>query len=297
MFGRLLTAMVTPFDEQGNLDLSCLPMLIDHLLTNGTEGLVVCGTTGESPTLTHEEKMELFSKTVEYVHGKVPIIAGTGGYDTKSAVNFTREVDQLGVDGFLQVTPFYNKPSQEGLYRHFKEIAEATDKPVIIYNIPGRTAVNVQVDTMVRLAKIPNIVAVKESSGDFAQISRMISETPDDFMVYSGDDKYALPIMALGGTGVVSVAAHVVGKAMGEMVAAFFSGDLHLAQVLHHQLFPVFEGLFRTTNPVLVKEALGLIGIPVGSVRLPLVPATLPEKQAIMADLARWIPEIHAKLI
>ena len=293
MFGRLLTAMVTPFDEKGALDLSLLPRLIDHLLTTGTEALVVCGTTGESPTLSHEEKLELFAAAVEIVHGRVPIIAGTGGYDTKSATNLTREADRLGVDGFLQVAPYYNKPSQEGLYRHFREIAEATDKPVIIYNIPGRTGVNVQVDTMARLALVDNIVAVKESSGDFTQISRMIAETPADFAVYSGDDKYALPIMALGGAGVVSVAAHVVGAAMSEMLKAVFAGDLAFAQARHHELFPVFEGLFRTTNPVLVKEALGLFGIPVGSVRLPLVPATPNEQQTLRKDLAGRIPEIQ----
>ncbi len=293
MFGRLITAMVTPFDEKGELDLSRLPRLIDHLLSTGTEGLVVCGTTGESPTLSHDEKLALFSATVEYVSGKVPVIAGTGGYDTRSAVEFTREVDKLGVDGFLQVSPYYNKPSQEGLYRHFREIAGSTDKPVIIYNIPGRTSVNVQVETMVRLAGIPNIVAAKESSGDFAQISRMISETPDDFMVYSGDDKYALPIMALGGTGVVSVAAHVVGNAMSDMVNAFFAGDLSTARNLHHELFPVFEGLFRTTNPVLVKEALNLIGVPVGSVRLPLVSATTNEKQELKEVLSKWTSEVQ----
>ena len=293
MFGRLITAMVTPFDQKGELDLSRLPRLIDHLLSTGTEGLVICGTTGESPTLSHVEKLALFSATVEYVAGKVPVIAGTGGYDTRSAVQFTREVDKLGVDGFLQVSPYYNKPTQEGLFQHFKEIAGSTDKPVIIYNIPGRTAVNVQVETMVRLAGIPNIVATKESSGDFAQISRMISETPDDFMVYSGDDKYALPIMALGGTGVVSVAAHVVGNAMSDMVNAFFAGDLSKARNLHHELFPVFEGLFRTTNPVLVKESLNLIGVPVGSVRLPLVSATTKEKQELKEVLSKWAPEIQ----
>ncbi len=290
MFGRLITAMVTPFDEKGELDLSRLPRLIDHLLSSGTEGLVVCGTTGESPTLSHEEKLALFSATVSYVAGRVPVIAGTGGYDTRSAVKFTHEADQLGVDGFLQVAPYYNKPSQEGLYQHFKSIAECTTKPVIIYNIPGRTSVNVQVETMARLSEVPNIVAVKESSGDFVQISRMISETPADFMVYSGDDKFALPVMALGGTGVVSVAAHVVGHQMAKMVGAFFRGDLATARNLHHELFPIFEGLFRTTNPVLVKEALNMIGVPVGSVRLPLVPATSKEKQELQEVLMKWTP-------
>lgn len=292
MFGRLMTAMVTPFDENGNLDLTKLSKLVDHLLNNGTETLVVCGTTGESPTLTHEEKIELFATTVRLVAGRAKVIAGTGSYDTRQAMNFTKEVDKLGVDGFLQVAPYYNKPSQEGLYRHFREIAETTDKPVIIYNIPGRTSINVQVETIQRLAKVPNILGVKESSGDFVQISRLIAETPEEFLVYSGDDKYALPIIALGGAGVVSVAAHVVGKPLAEMLTAAFTGDLARARQLHHRLMPIFEGLFRTANPVLVKTALNMIGVPVGSVRLPLVPATDTETRALVADLAAWYPAI-----
>ncbi len=291
MFGSLITAMVTPFDENGNLDLGKLPRLVDHLLETGTEALVVCGTTGESPTLSHDEKLDLFAAVVEVAAGRVPIIAGTGGNDTRAVANLTREAERLGVDGFLQVAPYYNKPSQEGLYRHFREIAEVTDKPVIIYNIPGRTSVNVQVETMVRLAEIENIVAVKESSGDFVQISRMISETPEDFAVYSGDDKYALPILALGGVGLVSVAAHVVGRSLHKMLKAFLEGDVRTAQMLHHELFPVFEGLFRTTNPVLVKAALELLGIPVGSVRLPLASISESEQQQLLLDLRGWIPE------
>lgn len=288
MFGRLLTAMVTPFTEDFQLDLGRLHALVEHLIGTGTTALVVCGTTGESPTLTHEEKLLLFAETVKLCAGRIPVIAGTGSYNTAEAAAFTKEVDALGVAGFLQVAPYYNKPSQEGLYRHFATVAEMTDKPILIYNIPGRTSVNVSVETMLRLAQIPSIVGVKESSGDFTQISRMIGETPDNFVVYSGDDKYTLPILALGGVGIVSVASHVAGMQISQMMEAFFAHDSVAAMHAHHALMPLYEELFRTSNPVLVKEALGMVDIPVGGVRLPLVEATQEERRSLRRILSRY---------
>ncbi|PWI58231.1 4-hydroxy-tetrahydrodipicolinate synthase [Sulfoacidibacillus thermotolerans] len=285
MFGQLVTAMVTPFDDSLELALDRLPKLIDHLIATGTTGLVVSGTTGESATLTHREKLTLFEETVRHVNGRIPVIAGTGGNNTAEAIAFTKEVDQLHVDAFLLVAPYYNKPSQEGLYQHFKSVAQVTDKPIIVYNIPGRTSVNITPETIIRLAEIDNIVAVKESSGDFTQISRIIGETPEDFYVYSGDDKFTLPILALGGHGVVSVASHVVGDPMSAMLHAFFDGDLNEARRLHHRLMPLFEGLFKTSNPVLVKAALEMLNVRVGSVRLPLVAATPEELRELRRTL------------
>ncbi|MHB1628572.1 MAG: 4-hydroxy-tetrahydrodipicolinate synthase [Bacilli bacterium] len=285
MFGHLLTAMVTPFDSSLQLDLARLPRLIDHLIAAGTTGLVVCGTTGESSTLSHREKLLLIEETARLCAGRIPVIAGTGTSDTAATVEFTREAEQLLVDGFLVVAPYYNKPSQEGLYQHFSAVADAVQKPVIVYNIPGRTAVNIQPETLCRMAQSSQIVGVKESSGDFTQISRMIGETPEDFLVYSGDDKHTLPMLALGAAGVVSVAAHVVGDHITGMLQAFFEGDLAAARRMHHRLMPLFEGLFKTSNPVLTKVALDMLGVPVGEVRLPLAPATSEERRELRRTL------------
>ncbi len=285
MFGHLLTAMVTPFDSSLQLDLERLPRLIDHLIATGTTGLVVCGTTGESPTLSHREKLLLIEETARLCAGRVPVIAGTGANDTAATVEFTREAEQLLVDGFLVVAPYYNKPSQEGLYQHYCAVADAVQKPVIVYNIPGRTAVNIQPETLCRLAQVEQIVGVKESSGDFTQISRVIGETPEDFYVYSGDDKYTLPMLALGAVGVVSVASHIVGDQMAGMLQAFFEGDLAEARRIHHRLMPLFEGLFKTSSPVLTKAALEMLDVPVGEVRLPLAQATPEERRELRRTL------------
>ncbi len=289
MFGPLVTAMVTPFDDILRLDLSRLPAVIEHLIDTGTTGLVVCGTTGEAPTLTTEEKLALIQATVRIVAGRIPVIAGTGTNSTEASIELTKEAEDLGVDGFLIVAPYYNKPSQEGIYQHFKRIALSTDKPIVIYNIPGRTSVNIQSDTIVNLAQISNIVGVKESSGDFAQISRVISQTPEHFFVYSGDDKYTVPIMALGGVGVISVASHLVGRDMSRMVEAMNTFDLLEARRIHHQLLPLFEELFKNSNPVLVKAGLDMIDIAAGPVRLPLVDATFDEKRSLRKVLSSVI--------
>lgn len=282
IFGRISTAMVTPFDRKGHIDFGKTTQLIHYLLNNGTESLVVAGTTGESPTLTKEEKIALFQHVVKVVDGRVPVIAGTGSNNTYASIELTKKAEEIGVDGIMLVAPYYNKPNQEGLYQHFKEVAESTSLPVMLYNIPGRSVVNLLPETTIRLSKIPNIVAIKEASGDLNQISKILAETDDEFYVYSGDDSMTLPILAIGGTGVVSVASHIIGNEMQEMVQAFLQGELKKAAKLHQQLLPIMQGLFKAPNPVPVKTALQIKGLNVGSVRLPLVPLTEEERNSLI---------------
>jgi 4-hydroxy-tetrahydrodipicolinate synthase len=273
-FGRLITAMVTPFDDELKIDFGRLEVLVNHLLDTGTTSLVVSGTTGESPTLSRSEKIELFKKTVELAKGRAKVIAGTGFNDTATSIEFSKEAEQCGVDGLLVVAPYYNRPSQEGLYRHFKAVAEATPLPNIIYNVPSRTSVNIDVSTQVRLAEIPNIVASKESSPNVNQILQLLAYKPNHFTVYSGDDKMLLPVLALGGYGIVSVASHVVGKEMTSLIEAFISGETQKATEIHNKLLPLFDGLFAEPSPAPVKAALNMMGVQVGGVRLPLVEAS-----------------------
>jgi 4-hydroxy-tetrahydrodipicolinate synthase len=284
-FGRVITAMVTPFHERG-IDEASLTNLVEHLIATGSESLVVAGTTGESPTLTHEEKLWLFEKVVHLAKGRVKVIAGTGTNDTTSSIQLAKEAEACGVDGLLVVAPYYNKPSQEGLYQHFKAIAESTALPIMLYNIPGRTSINISTETTLRLADIDNIVAVKESSGNFSQIAEIIRRKPEDFLVYSGDDALLLPILAIGGYGIVSVASHLVGPAIRALIDAYLNGQVQEAVRLNNRLMPLFEGLFVTSNPVMVKQGLNLIGVPVGGVRLPLVPATKEQIQFMKQLLA-----------
>ncbi|ULT54745.1 4-hydroxy-tetrahydrodipicolinate synthase [Neobacillus drentensis] len=277
-FGQVLTAMVTPFDQNGDVDFNAARLLVNYLIENGTEGLVVSGTTGESPTLTLEEKVALFKLVVEEAAGRVPVIAGTGSNNTRASIQLTKLAAEAGVDGILLVVPYYNKPSQEGIYQHFKAIAESTVLPVMLYNIPGRCGVNMSVDTVVRLSKIHNIVAVKEASGNLDAMADIISKTPDHFSLYSGDDGLTLPVLAIGGTGVVSVASHIIGNEMQDMVRKFKNGQLEEAAAAHRTLLPLMKGLFAAPNPTPVKAALNMTGIHVGEVRLPLVPLTDEEK-------------------
>ncbi|MGB9660534.1 MAG: 4-hydroxy-tetrahydrodipicolinate synthase [Moorellaceae bacterium] len=284
-WGRILTAMVTPFTDTGELDLEGAKKLAAYLVEHGSDGLVVAGTTGESPTLSQEEKIALFAAVKEAVGDKAAVIAGTGGNSTSASVKLTREAEKLGVDGVMLVVPYYNRPSQEGLYQHFKAIAESTPLPVMLYNVPSRTGRNMEAETTLRLAQIPNIVAVKEASGDLDQVTAILRQAPEDFLVYSGDDSITLPLMAIGGYGIVSVASHVVGDRMQAMVRAYVQGDTVKAAAIHRELFPVFKALFITTNPVPVKAALNMLGLPGGPVRLPLVEATAAEKEKIAAAL------------
>lgn len=276
-FGQIVTAMVTPFDGRGEIDFAATKNLINHLLANGSDGLVVSGTTGESPTLTNEEKVELFKFTVEVTGGRAPVIAGTGTNNTRESIELTRQAEDAGVDAIMLVAPYYNKPCQEGMYQHFKTIAEATSLPVMLYNIPGRSAVNMSAETIIRLAEIPNIVAVKEASGYLDTMAEIIDHTPKDFSLYSGDDGLTLPVLAIGGTGVVSVSAHVIGNEMQTMINHFKNGNVQEAANEHRCLLPIMKELFAAPNPSSVKAALNLKGVPVGGVRLPILP--LPDSQ------------------
>lgn len=280
-FGRILTAMVTPFNKDQSVNFDLARRLARRLVESGSDGLVIAGTTGESPTLTKEEKLELFRVVVEEVGGKASVIANTGGNSTAESIALTRAAQKVGIDGVMLVAPYYNKPSQEGMYAHFKSVAECTDLPIIIYNIPGRTSVNLLPRTVAGLAEIDNIIAIKESSGNMDQVSELRMSLPDNFAIYSGDDSLTLPILTLGGKGTISVASHLIGERMQDMVNAFASGNVTLATNIHLELFPFFRGLFITTNPVPIKCALSMAGWQVGPPRLPLVEATPAEKESI----------------
>lgn len=279
--GKLLTAMVTPFDQNLAVNYQVSQELANRLIDSGSDGVVVAGTTGESPTLTKAEKVNLFKAVVEAIGGKGTVIAGTGNYNTAESIELTKEAERAGVDGVMLVAPYYNKPSQEGLYQHFKAIAEATSLPVIIYNIPGRTGVNITVDTLLRLAEIENVVAVKEASGNLGQISQICELAPKSLQLYSGDDALTLPVMSVGGVGVISVAGHIAGRKIKEMVTAYEHGEVAKAAQINMELGPLNRALFVNTNPIMVKAACNLLGFKVGGLRLPLVEATPKEKEML----------------
>ncbi|MGN9865503.1 4-hydroxy-tetrahydrodipicolinate synthase [Bacillus swezeyi] len=277
-FGNIATAMVTPFDKNENIDFQKLSKLIDYLLNNGTDSLVVAGTTGESPTLSEEEKIALIQYSVKEAAGRAPIIAGTGSNNTKASIKLTKKAEEAGADAVMLVTPYYNKPSQEGMYRHFRAIAEETSLPVMLYNVPGRTVASLAPETTIRLAEIPNIVAIKEASGDLDAITKIVAETPDDFAVYSGDDSLTLPALSVGGRGIVSVASHIIGPEMQKMIKHYIDGNTAQAALIHQKLLPLMKGLFAAPNPSPLKTALQLKGLDVGSVRLPLIPLNEDER-------------------
>lgn len=280
-FGSVITAMVTPFDEKGQVDFEKLPALIDYLIENGSEALVVGGTTGESATLSEEEKAALYQQSVKAADGRVSIIAGTGMNDTHATAELTIRAERVGVDGIMLVAPYYNKPSQKGLYEHFKTVAEKTSLPVMLYNVPGRTVVNLLPETVIELAKIPNITCVKEASGNLEQVTTIVDQTPDDFLLYSGDDSLTLPSLSVGGYGVVSVVSHVAGKQMGDMVRAYKAGDVQKAASIHQRLLPIMKSMFVAPSPAPVKTALQMRGMEVGGVRLPLVALTAEEREKL----------------
>ncbi|WP_156289116.1 4-hydroxy-tetrahydrodipicolinate synthase [Oceanobacillus salinisoli] len=280
-FGQVLTAMVTPFDGNGKIDYKQTGLLIDYLLENGSDGFIVGGTTGESPTLTTEEKLELFRFTVNAVNKRVPVIAGTGSYSTADSIALTKKAEAIGVDGILLVAPYYNKPNQEGIYQHFSAIAKETSLPVMLYNIPGRSVINIDTSTVVKLSQIDNIVSLKEAGLDLDQVAEIIENTDNRFSVYSGNDSMTLPMLSVGATGVVSVASHIIGKEMKKMIDYFFQGDIKAAAELHRKLLPIMNGLFTSPSPAPVKAALQLKNMDVGGVRLPLVPLTEIEKEKL----------------
>lgn len=286
-FGKILTAMVTPFDQMGNINKQLTSDLIEHLIQTGSDGIVVNGTTGESPTLSNTEKLQLIEWVVEIVNKRVPVIAGTGTNNTQNSVELTKQVSTIGVDGIMAVTPYYNKPSQRGMIEHFMRIAKATTLPIMLYNIPGRSVVNLTAESIIQLSQIDNIVSVKEASGNLEQIVEIIEGTDDSFSVYSGDDSLTLPLLAIGGNGVVSVSSHIVGKQMQEMMNEFLNGEIVKAAKIHRKLLPIMQGLFLAPNPTCVKYALQLQGIDVGDVRLPLISLTDEEKETIKQLLCR----------
>lgn len=277
--GNISTAMVTPFQSDGFIDYTATENLIEHLLSSGTDSLVVCGTTGESPTLSTSEKLELIQFVVEKVNKRVPVIAGTGSNNTAASIDLSLKAEALGVDAIMIVTPYYNKPNQRGMVAHFEAIANATTLPIVLYNIPGRSSVNLEPETIVELSKIPSIQIVKEASGSLDQMTKILANTEDDFLVYSGDDSLTLPLLAIGGSGIISVASHIIGKDMQEMIHAFHDGNHAHAAKVHQRILPVINGLFQHPNPVVVKYALSKVGVDAGSLRLPLVEMTEEEKK------------------
>jgi 4-hydroxy-tetrahydrodipicolinate synthase len=286
--GRLLTAMVTPFDGEGNLDYEQAQRLASALLDSGSDGLVVAGTTGEVPTLSHDEKLKLFAAVKEAVNGRGAVVAGTGTNSTAASIELSQEAEQADVDGLLLTVPYYNKPTQEGIYRHFEAVARATALPCVPYNVPSRTSVNMTAETTVRLSRIPNIVGVKEASGDLAQIARIIENAKEDFRVWSGDDSMTLPILAVGGYGVIAVVSHLAGVQMHQMIDDCLAGRLAEAARIHRRLLPLMQILMTTaSNPSPVKYALNRIGFRVGAPRLPLVEPEGAAAEQIVAEVQR----------
>ncbi|MCF4970222.1 MULTISPECIES: 4-hydroxy-tetrahydrodipicolinate synthase [Nostocales] len=273
-FGRVLTAMITPFKADGSVNYDVAAKLAAHLADNGTDTLVVCGTTGESPTLSWDEEYQLFVEVLQAVAGKAKVIAGCGSNSTKEAIAATQKAAKIGVHGTLQVVPYYNKPPQAGLYQHFQAIANSCpDLPILLYNIPGRTGQNLSPETVVQLAAVDNIVGIKEASGNLDQTSEIRRLTPPEFQIYAGDDSLTLPLLAVGAKGVVSVASHLVGNQLQQMIQAFNAGQVTLSSEIHLRFFPLFKALFLSTNPIPIKQALKLQGWEVGSTRLPLCEA------------------------
>jgi 4-hydroxy-tetrahydrodipicolinate synthase len=283
-FGSVVTAMVTPFRDDHAVDLDGAQELAVSLLDRGSDAIVVAGSTGESPTLTHKEKAELFRAVGEAIRGRGKLLCGTGTYSTAETLELTQAAEDAGADGILVVTPYYNKPPQRGLIAHFERIADATELPIVAYNIPGRTATRIEHDTLLALAQRPNIVAVKDSTGDFKGISRLIAEVPD-FEVYSGDDWATFGYVCLGAVGVISVASHLVGSQIRQMIDLIQTGDIAAARKIHESLSPLYNALFITSNPIPVKAALEMQGRKVGAPRLPLVPATEQERDRIRKAL------------
>lgn len=286
--GRLLTAMVTPFDAQGEVDYKQAKRLALSLLDSGSNGVVVSGTTGECPTLSKEEKLRLFAETKSALGNRGTVVAGTGNYNTRESQELTKEAEKTGVDACILVVPYYNRPTQQGLWEHFKAIAQSTTLPCIIYNVPSRTVTNLAADTIIRLSKIDNIVGVKEASGNLGQIAEIIQGTREDFLVYSGNDSDTFPILALGGYGVISVAAHLVGIQIKDMMEKFLNGKPQEAAEIHRHLLPLIDALFIVPNPMPVKWALNYVGFPVGKPRLPLIEPDEKSTHLIQATLKNY---------
>ncbi len=292
MLGEVLTAVVTPFTRDGAIDFERFRELAQHLVESGSDGLVVAATTGESPNITDDERLELFRVAVDVLHGRGTVVAGTGTYSTAHSVHLTREAHELGVDGFLVVTPYYNKPPPRGIVEHFRAIAGVSDRPIVVYNIPARVVLNLEPETIVELAEIPTVRAVKQANDDLAQARRIVAET--DLDLYAGDDNLVFPFLELGGVGGVCVHTHVVGPRVKAMVRAFREGDAETARQIDQELEPVYELLKVQTNPIAIKAALNLLGHDVGGLRLPLVEADEGEVARVRDCLERLGLLTHA---
>ncbi|UCH51558.1 MAG: 4-hydroxy-tetrahydrodipicolinate synthase [Chloroflexota bacterium] len=293
-FGRLLTAMVTPFDAKGEVDYAQAKELAQALLDSGSDGVVVSGTTGECPTLTHEEKLKLFTEIKSAVGNRGAIIAGTGNYSTAESIELTKEAEKTGVDGCLLVVPYYNRPTQDGLYEHFKAIAGATSLPCIMYNVPSRTVTSLSAETCVRLSQIDNIVGVKEASANLEQIAKIIQGARKGFLVYSGNDGDTFPILCLGGYGVISVISHLVGLQFKQMIDDHVQGKIEKAAAAHRNLLPLVNAMFVVANPIPVKYALNQVGFRVGKTRLPLTEPDEKSKTAIEQTLKKYKIDLPA---
>ena len=283
-FGRLLTAMVTPMNTDGSINYERAADLAEYLINNGSDGVVVAGSTGESATMSDEEKIKLFEAVVKRINKRASVVAGTGSNDTAKSIELTKAAAKTGVDGIMLVGPYYNKPTQEGYYQHFKAIADVTELPVIVYNVPGRTASNILPATVKRLSEtVSNIVAIKEAAGSTDQATELRNLLPEDFTIYSGDDSLTLPMMAVGGNGVISVAGHVIGKEMQEMMSAFEAGDIKKAMQMHVSLYNFIKAMFITTNPIPVKTITSIVSkIDCGPLRLPLTDMTEKDKETML---------------
>ncbi len=284
-WGRLLTAMVTPLDEQLAINHAAAAQLARHLADTGSDGIVVGGTTGESPSLSADEKGALLETVLSAVGDRVTVIAGTGTNSTRESIELTRRAERLGAHGIMLVTPYYNKPPQAGLVAHFSAVAAETSLPVMLYNVPGRTGVNLLPPAVEELAAVGNIVALKEAAGSTDQATEVLRRVPEGFLVYSGDDSLTLPLLSVGAYGVVSVAAHVAGRQIAEMIRKYVAGDTAGAAAAHRALFPVLKALFLATNPIPVKSAVAMLGIPAGRPRLPLVELTEQERAQVVAAM------------
>ncbi len=286
-FGKIITAMVTPFDEKKNVDYEQAVSLANYLADNGTDTVLLTGTTGESPTLTHKEEQTLYKEVKAGLAGKALLMAGTGSNSTSTAIEATKAAEKLGVDSALIVTPYYNKPPQEGIYQHFKAIEANTSLPLMVYNIPGRTGTNIEVETIVRISQLAGYVAIKEASGDLEQMKKVIELTDDNFKLYTGDDNLTYPVLEIGGVGVVSVASHIIGKQLNKLVTLFSEGKKDEAKAIGEKYEKLFAAMFISTNPIPVKAALNMCGHKVGSTRLPLVDlneAQAEQLKAILSD-------------
>jgi len=296
MFTGTGTALVTPFRADGSLDETTLRRLVQRQIDAGIDFLVPCGTTGESPTLTHKEHLRVVEITVELAKGKVPVLAGAGGYNTAEVISVARELTDLGADGILSVTPYYNKPTQEGLFQHYRAIAEAISRPIILYSVQGRTGVNIEPGTVKRLAGIENIIGIKEASGNVSQMAAILSAVADDFIVLSGDDAITLPLIALGGRGVISVVSNEIPREMSQLTRLALQGDYPAAREIHRRFHPLMEINFVESNPIPVKAALAEMGLLEPVWRLPLVPPKAENRARIRAVLEslELVPRVHA---